>query len=135
MCQDKKTKVLIIEDDSYILDMYKMKFKASNFEVMVAQDGIKGLKILEKQIPDVILLDVIMPKMDGFQVLKAIKNKDSLKEIPVILLTNLGQKENIEKGFELGAVDYVVKAHFTPLEIVKKIREILKKSKEENNKE
>jgi len=122
---DKKIKVLIIEDDSYILDMYKIKFEASNFEVTAASDGMAGLKILKKKRPDVILLDVIMPKMDGFSVLKAIKNKPELKEIPVILLTNLGQRENIEKGFELGAASYIIKAHFTPSEVVKKINDVL----------
>jgi len=124
---DKKIKVLIIEDDSYILDMYKIKFEASNFEVIAASDGMAGLKILEKKRPDVILLDVIMPKMDGFSVLKAIKDKSKLKKIPVILLTNLGQRENIEKGFELGAASYIIKAHFTPSEVVKKINDVLKK--------
>ncbi len=131
MQKDKKTKVLIIEDDSYIMDMYKIKFEASNFEVISASDGIMGLKVLEKKKPDIILLDIIMPKMDGFSVLKEIKGNPALAEIPVILLTNLGQRENIEKGFDLGATGYIIKAHFTPSEIVKKIRDTLEKPKEE----
>ena len=127
MQKDKKIKVLIIEDDSFILEMYKIKFESSNFEVISANDGIKGLKTLEKENPDIILLDVIMPKKDGFSVLKAIKSNPALEKIPVILLTNLGQRENIEKGFELGAAGYIIKAHFTPSEIVKKVRDVLEK--------
>jgi len=127
MQKDKRIKVLIVEDDSFILEMYKIKFESSNFEVISANDGIKGLKILEKEKPDIILLDIIMPKKDGFSVLKAIKGNPALEKIPVILLTNLGQRENIEKGFELGATSYIIKAHFTPSEIVKKVRDVLRK--------
>ncbi len=127
MQKDKKTKVLIIEDDSYILEMYKMKFEASNFEVDSASDGIMGLEILKKRRPDIILLDIIMPKMDGFSVLKTIKSDPALAKIPVVLLTNSGQRKNIEKGLKLGAAHYMVKAYFTPTEVVKKIKEILEK--------
>ena len=123
-----KTSVLIIEDDSYISDMYKIKLESENFEVATAKDGIIGIKMLEKQKPDIILLDVVMPKMDGFDVLKIIKKNIELKEVPVVLLTNLGQKENVEKGFDLGADSYIIKAHFTPSEVIEKIREVLKKS-------
>ncbi len=123
-----KTSVLIIEDDSYISDMYKIKLESENFEVATAKDGIIGIKMLEKQKPDIILLDVVMPKMDGFDVLKIIKKNIELKGIPVVLLTNLGQKENVEKGFDLGADSYIIKAHFTPSEVIEKIREVLKKS-------
>ena len=125
MDKNKKIKVLIIEDDSYISEMYKIKFESSDFEVISASDGVAGLKILEKEKPDIILLDIIMPKKDGFSVLKEIKGNPALEKIPVILLTNLGQRENIEKGLELGAADYIIKAHFTPSEIVKKVREVL----------
>ena len=125
---DNKTSVLIIEDDSYISDMYKIKLESENFEVATAKDGIIGIKMLEKQKPDIILLDVVMPKMDGFDVLKIIKKNIELKGIPVVLLTNLGQKENVEKGFDLGADSYIIKAHFTPSEVIEKIREVLKKS-------
>ena len=124
------TTVLIIEDDAYIMEMYKIKFESSDFEVVSANDGATGLKILEKEKPDIILLDIIMPKKDGFSVLKEIKGNPALEKIPVILLTNLGQRENIEKGFELGATSYIIKAHFTPSEIVKKVREVLEKEED-----
>ena len=129
MEKNKKVKILIIEDDSYISDMYRIKLENSGFEVVVASDGIEGLKVLEKQRPDIILLDIVMPKVDGFGVLKMIKNNANYKDIPVILLTNLGQKENVKKGFELGAVSYIIKAHFTPSEVVEKIKGVLEKNK------
>ncbi|MCK4592376.1 response regulator [Candidatus Parcubacteria bacterium] len=126
MDQNKKTKVLIIEDDSYISDMYRIKFESENFEIAVANNGIEGIKFLEKVVPDIILLDVVMPKVDGFSVLKTIKKNPKLNKIPVVLLTNLSQKENVERGFELGASSYIIKAHFTPSEVVEKIKEVLK---------
>lgn len=128
MNENKKTKILIIEDDSYISDMYRIKLENSGFEVIIASDGIEGFKVLEKQKPDVILLDVVMPKMDGFNVLKMIKNDSDYNDIPIILLTNLGQKENVKRGFELGAASYIIKAHFTPSEVVEKIKDVLKES-------
>lgn len=127
MSKNKKISVLIIEDDSYISDMYRIKLESENFEVAIAGDGTIGIKMLEKQKPDIILLDVVMPKMDGFDVLKTIKGNPELKEVPVVLLTNLSQKENVERGFELGADSYIIKAHFTPSEVVEKIKGILKK--------
>jgi len=126
MSDNNKTKVLIIEDDSYISDMYRIKFESENFETIVASNGIEGIKLLEKMVPDIILLDIVMPKIDGFSVLKEIKKNPKLDKIPVILLTNLSQKENVERGFELGASSYIIKAHFTPSEVVEKIKEVLK---------
>ena len=127
MNKDKKALVLIIEDDSYISDMYRIKLESENFEVVTAKDGIIGIRIIEKQKPDIVLLDIVMPKIDGFSVLKTIKRNPELKEIPIVLLTNLSQKENVERGFELGADSYIIKAHFTPSEVVKKIKDILEK--------
>ena len=127
MNDNKKIKVFIIEDDIYISDMYRIKLEADNYEVHVASDGIEGIKKLEKDIPNVILLDIVMPKIDGFSVLKMIKENNILKNVPIILLTNLSQKENIERGFELGAASYIIKAHFTPSEVVKKIKEVIEK--------
>lgn len=127
MNKNKKALVLIIEDDSYISDMYRIKLESENFEVVTAKDGIIGIGIIEKQKPDIVLLDIVMPKIDGFSVLKTIKKNPELKEIPIVLLTNLSQKENVERGFELGADSYIIKAHFTPSEVVKKIKDILEK--------
>ncbi len=125
MEEAKKIKALIIEDDSYISDMYRIKLESVNIQVVVAEDGMKGMKELEKDRFDVVLLDIIMPKVDGFSVLKMIKKDPNLKDIPVILLTNLGQKESVEKGIELGAADYIIKAHFTPSEVVEKVIKVI----------
>ena len=98
-----KTKILIIEDDNFIADMYETKFKMSGFKVARAENGAKGIKAAKENNPDVIVLDIVMPQMDGFEVLKAIKEDSKTKDIPIILLTNLGQRENIEEGLKLGA--------------------------------
>lgn len=122
-----KNKILIIEDDSFISDMYKLKLEAEGFQVEVAQDGQQGLEKLNKNKPDLVLLDVVMPKMDGFAVLGNIKGDPEVQNVPVVLLTNLGQKDSVEKGLKMGALDYVIKAHFTPSEVVEKVRSILDK--------
>ncbi|MFA7169535.1 MAG: response regulator [Candidatus Paceibacterota bacterium] len=127
MAEVLKNKILIIEDDSYISDMYKIKLESEGFIVNVANDGQKGVEQLNKEKPDLILLDVVMPKMDGFSVLQNIKEDPEVQDIPVIMLTNLGQKDSVEKGLKLGAADYIIKAHFTPLEVVEKVREFLNK--------
>ncbi len=125
----KKKKILIVEDDAFLLSMYKTKFDIEKFDVVLSDDGEKGLKMAAKAKPDLIVLDIILPKMDGFEVLKNIKNDESLKDIPVVLLTNLSQKSEIERGLGLKAVDYLIKAHYTPSEVVEKVKEILKEKK------
>lgn len=127
MADNKKNKILIIEDDSFISDMYKIKLESEGFEVSVAADGVQGLEAAGKENPDLILLDIVMPKMDGFTVLQNLKEKPEVQNIPVIMLTNLGQKDSVEKGLKLGAADYIIKAHFTPLEVVDKVKAFLNK--------
>ncbi|KKT23464.1 MAG: Two component transcriptional regulator, winged helix family [Candidatus Magasanikbacteria bacterium GW2011_GWA2_43_9] len=95
------------------------------FKVSVAEDGEAGFDAAGKVKPDLILLDILLPKMDGFAVLKKLKETDAIKDIPVILLTNLGQKDDVEKGLESGAVDYLIKAHFKPSETVAKVKKVL----------
>ena len=124
-----KTRILIIEDDVFIMDMYETKFKMAGFEVLRAENGDKGIKVARKEKPDLIVLDIVMPQMDGLEVLKVAKGDLELKDIPVVLLTNLGQRENIEEGLKLGADDYIIKAHFTPDEVVGKVKKVLRKSK------
>ncbi|MCK5332832.1 response regulator [Candidatus Parcubacteria bacterium] len=125
MKENIEIKVLIVEDDVYISEMYKIKFESENYETIIINDGTKIIEIIEHKTPDIILLDIVMPVMDGFDVLKMIKSNEKYRKIPVIMLTNLSQKESIEKGFELGAVSYIVKSHFTPSEVVKKVKDIL----------
>ncbi len=118
-------KVLIIEDDEFLADIYKTKFELEGFKVILAGDGEKGLKAIQTKKPDLVLLDILLPKMDGFAILQTIKKDPETKNIPVILLTNLGQKEDVQKGLKLGAVDYLIKAHFNPSETVEKVKKIL----------
>ena len=121
-------KILIIEDDPFLSEMYMAKFSQSDFQVEVATDGKKGLEKIKTSKPDLILLDIVLPKMDGFEILKKVKEDSQLKKIPVILLTNLGQKNEVEKGLALGADEYIIKAHFTPTAVVTKVKEILSKN-------
>lgn len=122
-------KILIIEDDPFLNEMYAVKLAQSGFEVETAFDGKMGVIKAKETSPDLILLDIVLPKMDGFEVLKELKkNSSSLKKIPVVLLTNLGQKDEVEKGVKLGADEYIIKAHFTPTAVVDKIRGLLEKS-------
>ena len=121
----KQYQVLLVEDDSFLANIYKTKFELEGFKVTVAGNGELGLKEAKKKNPDIILLDILLPKIDGFTVLEELKGDSDLKNIPVILLTNLGQKDDVKKGLELGAKDYLIKAHFKPSETVEKVRKVL----------
>lgn len=123
----KKYKILLIDDDPFILDMYALKFKELGYDLEIAQDGKKGLVKIKTFVPDVVLLDVIMPVTDGFTVMQEIAKTKLNPRPKIIILTNLGQKEDIERGMQLGADDYIIKAHFTPSEVAEKIKEVLKK--------
>ena len=123
---DAMKTILIVEDDVFLSDMYQTKFIESGYDVKVAGDGQQGLTMLQDGLrPDMVLLDIVMPKMDGIEMLTAVKKEEKLKDIPVVLLTNLGQESDITRGMELGALDYFVKAHFTPSEVVKKVEALL----------
>lgn len=126
--QNKDIKILLVEDDSFLLSMYSTKFEMENFQVVIAEDGEKGWNLASKEKPSIILLDIKLPKLDGFEVLKKLKSNKETADIPVILLTNLSQKEDKDKGLELGADDYLVKAHFMPSEVVGKIKDLVEKS-------
>ena len=126
MAQNKK-KILLIEDDSMISSMYKTKFEADGFEVFVADNGVIGLELAKKEKPDIIMLDVILPQLDGFSVLDQIKKDETIKNVPVIMLTNLGTEEDKKKGETMGALDYLVKASLTPGQVSEKIKQALKK--------
>jgi DNA-binding response OmpR family regulator len=122
----KQIHVLLVEDDVFLVEIYQKKFEMENFKVSVAANGEKGLAEAKKKLPDIILLDILMPKMDGFAVLEHLKEDNNTKNIPVILLTNLGQKDDVERGLAEGAVDYLIKTHFKPSEVVDKVRKVLK---------
>jgi len=122
---NSEKKVLIIEDDNFLRKLVLRKLMSEGYDVSEALDGEQGIKKAQTESPDLILLDLILPGIDGFEVLAQIKNNKDTNSIPVIILSNLGQKEDIEKGFNLGAVDYLIKAHFTPNEIIEKINALL----------
>ncbi len=121
---DKK-KVLIAEDDQLISKMYKTKLEADGYKVITADNGAAALEAVKSEKPDIILLDIIMPQLDGFSVLKELKSDNATKSIKVLMLTNLGTDEDMAKGKELGADDYIVKASMTPSQVSAEIKKHL----------
>ncbi len=126
MSMAKKPKVLLVEDDVYLISMYSTKFNMEGWEVQIAPRGEDAFIILEKFTPDIILLDILLPGIDGFGVLKKLKKNPKFETIPIIMLTNLGQRDDIRKGMKEGADGYLVKAHYMPSEIVEKVKFALK---------
>ncbi len=118
-------KVLIIEDDKFLRELLGKKLSNVGYTAILAVDGEEGLEKIKKEKPDIILLDLILPGINGFEVLEKHKEDSSISSVPVIILSNLGQSEDIEKGLKLGAKDFLVKAHFTPQEIVNKLQMVL----------
>lgn len=125
---DLKTKVALVEDDPFLSKVLAFRLKEENFNVILAADGEQAIKVIKSERPDLILLDLLLPKKSGFEVLEEIKKDETTKKIPVIILSNLGQQTDIDKGMQLGAVDYLVKANFGIKDIVEKIKEILAKA-------
>jgi DNA-binding response OmpR family regulator len=118
--------ILVIEDDKFLRELISQKLEKEGYNILEAVDGENGFKTAKEQKPNLVLLDLILPGIDGFEVLSRMKADPELSKIPVIILSNLGQKEDVEKGLKLGAVDYLIKAHFTPGEIIEKIKNVLK---------
>ena len=118
--------ILIVEDDTILRDLISRKLrKDSDYEIVEAVDGEEGIKKAKEKKPDIVLLDLILPGIDGFGVLEQLKKDSELAKIPVVILSNLGQKEEIERGMKLGATDFLIKAHFTLSEIAKKVKTLL----------
>lgn len=122
MAEEKK-KVLIVEDDKFIAEVYVTKLNREGFDVILAGDGEDALAKIKRERPDMVLLDILMPKMDGMEMMEKLSQDDELKNIKVIFLTNANEKDFVDKALEAGAVDYLVKSNYTPDEVVKKIRE------------
>lgn len=121
---DKKL-ILIIEDDKFFQTLVSKKLVNEGFDVVAASESKEALKILEENKPSLIILDLILPLLSGFEILSIIKKDEKMKDIPVLILSNLGQKEEIERVIALGAVDFMVKVNFTPDEIVRKVKSII----------
>lgn len=124
----KNNKILIVEDDKFLLKACSIKFKKAGMGIITATDGITGLELAKKEMPAVILLDLLLPRMNGFEFLKKIKDDEKTKNIPVIALSNLGQNADQEKAISLGAAEYLIKADYKLEEIVEKVRRCISKN-------
>jgi len=121
--------ILLIEDDPFLIDIYTTKLRESDFSVEVISDGEKAVEKLAQKDFDLVILDIVLPQMDGWEILeRARKQRSELKgkDLKIIILSNLGQKEEVEKGLRLGAVRYLIKAHYTPSEVVDEIKKVLR---------
>jgi len=119
-------KVLIIEDDRFLVKAYQIKFTSAGFNIISATDGATGLDLARKELPSLVILDLMLPKMNGFEFLKAIKADEKTKHIPVITISVLGQSADYEKAISLGAEDYFIKTDHTIEEIVEKVKSYIK---------
>lgn len=117
--------ILLVEDDPFLIDIYSTKMKEAGFVVEVAQDGEEAFRKIKELTPDLVLLDIVLPTVNGWEILRNVKKDDSLKDLKIIILSNLGEKDEVEKGMKAGATRYLVKAHYTPSEVVKEIKKIL----------
>lgn len=117
--------ILLVEDDPFLIDIYTTKLKEVGYSVDVADDGEEALNKIKEQKPDLILLDIVLPSINGWEILRRIKKDEELKNLKVIILSNLAEKEEVEKGMNCGAEKYLVKAHYTPTEVIKEITKIL----------
>lgn len=119
-------KILIVEDDEFLRSLNAKRLEADGYQVVVAIDGQEAIDMIPKELPDLIFLDLLLPNVNGFTVLEKIKADEKTKGIPVVVFSNLGQKEDIDKARGLGALDYLIKANFTLDDVAAKIKEILK---------
>ena len=121
----KPARILVVEDETFLVKIYSVKLKKEGFEVLIATDGEQAVQMANEVKPDIILLDLILPKMNGFEALEKMRANPDLKKTPVIVLSNLGQDEDIKRAEALGATDYLVKANFSIQEVIAKIRATL----------
>lgn len=118
-------KILIVEDEPDLLEMYRLYFGQAGYEIIEATDGQIGVDLIKQKNPDLILLDILLPKIDGWQILKELKENPDTKKIPIIVFSNLAQADEIQKGLKLGADDYVIKSNSTPKELLERIQNLL----------
>jgi DNA-binding response OmpR family regulator len=118
-----KIKVLLIEDEPEVLELYRLKLTLDDYDVVTATNGLEGISKADSEKPELIFLDIKMPGMDGFEVIKRLRKNDSTKDTPVVILSNFDEDSMIEKGLALGASDYLIKSHFTPASLSEKVQE------------
>jgi len=123
-------RILLVEDDPFLIDIYQKKLEDSGFLVEVANDGERALEILKEKNFDLMLLDIVLPKIDGWKILEEIgkmkEKKKELEKMKIVIWSNLGEKEDVKKGLSLGATSYLIKANFTPSEVVREVEKLLK---------
>jgi len=118
----KAKKVLIIEDELILLDLLTKKLSREGYEVKTAQNGKEGMLMMEKEVPDLVLTDIIMPEKDGFAVIAEMKQNELLKNVPIIIISNSGQPVDLDKARGLGVFDWLVKTEFDPQEVIEKVK-------------
>lgn len=121
-------KILIVEDDPVLVKMYQKKFETQQFDVEIARDGEEGIRKLKEFFPDIVLMDIMMPKLNGIEALEKIKQDDTIKDIPILILTNLSTSDDAQTAIKKGAAGYLVKSDYTPSEILEKVKQFLQKS-------
>jgi len=117
--------ILLVEDDPFVVDIYTKKLTEAGFSVELAQDREETLKKISEKKPDLLLLDIVLPNIEGWDLLREIKEDLAFKDLKVAILSNLGQKADVEKGLKLGATRYFIKAHYTPTQVVEEIKKML----------
>jgi CheY-like chemotaxis protein len=122
-------KVLLVEDNQSLVEIYSITFTHQNFEIEVVRDGEECLQRVKSIKPDIILLDVMMPKLNGIQTLEKLKADEITKAIPVIMLSNIAESSEEDQALKLGAVKYLVKSHYLPMEIVTIVKDVLLKNR------
>jgi CheY-like chemotaxis protein len=115
--REEEVRVLFVEDDPAVAQMYKLKLELDGYTVEVATDGLQGLQMARCHPPDIIFLDIRLPKLDGFGVLEALRQDDRTRSVPVVILSNYSERELVERGLQLGALEYLVKSQTTPARV------------------
>lgn len=117
--------ILLVEDDTFLAKIYSMALSAHGFHVSVATNGEDGLRAIQKDLPHLVVMDIMLPRMDGFEMLERIKSESQIASIPVFVLSNLGQREDVERCMELGAAQYFIKAHVLPADVIREAKKLL----------
>ena len=118
---------MLAEEDTFLGEIYKKKMETAGYKVTLVKNGEACVKEAQKKIPRIVILDVLLPKLDGFTAIDMLKKNSKTKHIPILVLTHLGQKEDIVRALHLGAHDYILKSHIRPEDLLRKIEDILKK--------
>ena len=118
-------KIVIVEDEKFLQEMYKIKFEAEGYQIWTASDGVEALKVIADASPDLVLLDLVMPKLDGYSVLAALRKDEKTKDLKVYVLSNLGQTGEIDRGVKEGANGYFVKSNLTPTQLANEVKKII----------